>query len=208
VSTTNLFVELIVIGTGAVTWLSLLVLSILGYQWIAEWDFKNILALPALIPVVGFMYVLGMVIDRIADRLFEGYTKRICNLCYTEQEPPFYVDRRIVLSDNKPSAALLLYGRSRARICRGWALNSALIVIFLNVFLTSRVYDRPLFWQLTVCGNLVFITLSYGCVFAWKALKKSEYIKTKEQAAFLRGEGKRDQPLTKDKEDKKHCPTT
>jgi len=68
-NTTNLFVELIVIGVGAFIWLILLVLSVFGYAWI---PIEHMLAPAVTIPMLAVIYVLGIISDRIADTVFDA----------------------------------------------------------------------------------------------------------------------------------------
>jgi hypothetical protein len=68
-STTTLFVELVVIGAGAAGWLLLLVLAILNPGAVPEGIVKPSTEL--LIAALPGVYVLGIVTDRIADALFE-----------------------------------------------------------------------------------------------------------------------------------------
>jgi hypothetical protein len=65
VSTTNLFVELLVIGVGAAGWLILFTLAALGYDTAFV---KGLLSTPAaIVPGIVAVYLLGILTDRIAD---------------------------------------------------------------------------------------------------------------------------------------------
>lgn len=67
-NTTSLFVELVVIGVGALAWVALLVLSVFGYDWV---PLDPLLAAAATVPLLSVVYVLGIVSDRVADLLFD-----------------------------------------------------------------------------------------------------------------------------------------
>jgi hypothetical protein len=67
-STTKLFVELIVIGTGAFVWVVLLALTVFGYNPAILDLLKSPTVFVAMIPII---YVLGIITDRIADATFE-----------------------------------------------------------------------------------------------------------------------------------------
>ena len=186
---TNLFVELLVIGFGAIGWILLIILSVFGYEWLLKINLKNISSISSFVPILAVTYVLGIIVDRVADQLALRSTIKINNKNYDKKTRPipFYEDRRLVLSTDSPIAGLLQYGRSRARICRGWAFNSIIILIFLNVFLFVRLKGISSFWSITICSNALFFCLFIGCCFSWVILKNSEYIKTQEQADYLRG---------------------
>ncbi|NJN21306.1 MAG: hypothetical protein HC812_09070 [Leptolyngbya sp. RL_3_1] len=84
-STTDLFVELLIIGVGAAIGLFLLVLTVFGYGWLA-WD--GLLSLPALLPILAIVYVLGIVVDRFSDRLFEKSGMITCFATITPIDKP------------------------------------------------------------------------------------------------------------------------
>jgi len=73
-NTTNLFVELVIIGIGAGVWLLLTLLCVFGYSWI---PLEKIMTLPALIPTLALLYVLGIVVDRMADFAFQCWDKNL-----------------------------------------------------------------------------------------------------------------------------------
>ena len=123
-NTTDLFVELIVIGVGATMWVALLVLSIFGYAWVS---FDHLFALPSLLPILAITYIFGIVTDRIADSLFDKVWKPKLAQQFYQQDGDDYDDRRYVYLRSERLASLLEYGRSRLRICRGWVLNTTLI---------------------------------------------------------------------------------
>jgi len=53
-STTNLFVELVVIGVGAMLWLILLTLALFGFQW---FQIKVEILVALIIPLLSFIYL-------------------------------------------------------------------------------------------------------------------------------------------------------
>jgi hypothetical protein len=182
-STTDLFVELMVIGIGAAIWLILFIFSIFGYEWVPV---DQVASLFALIPVAAVVYVLGIVVDRIADTIFEKlWSQTLCEKVYkTKRE--YFDDRRLIYTRSDRLGNLLEYGRSRLRICRGWTLNAVLIVISLNGFIWTQVCDRR--WR---TGLAIFCSIAVGLFalanwFAWRQLSQVNYRKVREQAAFLR----------------------
>ena len=70
--TTSLFVELVVVGTGAALFVVLLLFTFFGdqpwlYQGISESD-----DVASIIPVLSLIYVLGIVVDKVAYRWFKS----------------------------------------------------------------------------------------------------------------------------------------
>lgn len=182
-STTDLFVELIIIGMGSAIWIFFLITSIFGLSWI---DSSKFLSLTTLIPFLSLTYVVGIVFDRIADTLFEWIWAKKLFRKYYENKDNFHDDRRIVYVHEGRLANLLEYGRSRLRICRGWALNSILILLTLNLFVWTRIPDFHLKIQMSLFGSFFCIFLICGTWFSWYRLTLNDFRRVKEQASFLR----------------------
>lgn len=181
-NTTNLFVELIVIGVGALAWVVLLVLSVAGWQWVPV---EKAFSTGALVPVLSVVYVLGIVSDRIADSLFEGVWNNRLRRKRFPTVDDYHAARRHILTRSGRFSDLLEYGRSRLRICRGWALNSVLIAISLNVFLWTRLADRPSTPGLSLFGTVALLSFAAASWYTWRKLTATEYRKVQEQAAYL-----------------------
>ena len=106
-STTDLFVELIVIGIGAALWLSLLVFTVFGTNWVSAEAMSSLLAL---IPLAATVYVLGIVVDRIADIVFNWlWDQRMRRKVYDDEET-YFDDRRLIYTHSERMADLLEYG--------------------------------------------------------------------------------------------------
>ena len=181
-NTTNLFVELVVIGVGALAWVVLLVLSVFGWDWVPT---ERVFSTTALIPLLSLVYVLGIVSDRIADSLFEHYCKKdLLKERFTEIDD-YHMARREILLRSDRFSDLLEYGRSRLRICRGWSLNSMLISVALNLFIWIRLRDSSLALTLSAFGTVACLIFTIASWYTWRKLAATEYRKVKEQAAFL-----------------------
>ena len=76
--TTKLYVEYIVIGMESLVWIVLLVLMCLGKSSLVFFDYciQNLLTS---IFMIGACYVLGLLMDRVADRLTDKKKRRIKN---------------------------------------------------------------------------------------------------------------------------------
>lgn len=183
-NTTNLFVELIVIGVGAAIWTLSLLVAAFGYSWV----FNEVFSSPGGVGLlIGVVYVLGIITDRIADGLFERWvSKHFRRAVYGGDSTRFYEDRRLLLLKASPCAELFEYGRSRMRICRGWTLNSALAVLAVNILIWSRYSLRSDAFTMAFIASSAFLLLGTGACYAWCQLKRTEYIKTRETADFLR----------------------
>lgn len=184
--TTNLFVELVVIGAGVVIWIALLTLSVLG---IPSLILGEALLIASAIPMLATIYVAGIIWDRIADHVFERiWTDRWRSEFFTDKME-YYDARRTILTRSDRLSDLLEYGRSRMRICRAWVLNSILIGVSFNIFLFMNHFGSENFGVLLLTANLLSLVFSIGAWFAWASLVKTEYRKISEQSAYLERAG-------------------
>jgi hypothetical protein len=183
--TTDLFVELVVIGIGAASWLTLLVLTIFGWQWI---DLTSMVAAVSAIPALSLIYVLGIVFDRIADTIFERIWGKNLRSEFFESTAEYYESRRVILTRAERLSLLLEYGRSRLRICRGWAVNSIFLLIASQLFIWVRLSQSDMILSIAAWTAAFFVLMTVATHFAWRKLTLAEYRKVHEQAGFLRNQ--------------------
>jgi hypothetical protein len=167
-STTSLLVELVVIGVAALAWVVLLVLSVFGWNWVPV---DKIFSSVALVPLLSFIYILGIVSDRIADTLFEKCWNNRLRRKYFGSVEEYHAGRRIILTGSERLAELLEYGRSRLRICRGWAFSSILIAITLNMFVwlrVSKAADSSIVWTLSLFGSVACLLFAIASWYTWR----------------------------------------
>ncbi|HET6229816.1 MAG TPA: hypothetical protein VFE05_07070 [Longimicrobiaceae bacterium] len=213
-STTNLFVELIVIGVGAMAWVVLLVLAFFGWDSIA-WLRPNDAA--AAIPLLAVTYLLGIVTDRLADALFEDVRRiaarrhleppsttgsgagRLVDLAVATRKPTAYDEAtdayhsaRHTLLQGERFIPILEYGRSRLRICRGWVFNALVLAVAVNVFLRKRVYGplNPDVDHVALKSTVALLLLAAAAWYAWRRLDETDRLKTVQHAELLRAGGK------------------
>jgi hypothetical protein len=173
--TTELFVELIVIGYGSLLCLLLLITSIFGYSWIS---FEKISSLAAVLPSLVFAYVLGVLVDRLADWLFRIWDREIRALQLTEKSKvceDYQRVRTIVFDSSESLRDWFYYGRSRVRICRGWTVNFISILITANFFICIQIHSLDLKLKILFLLNPTILALLLISVFSWHRLTTSEY---------------------------------
>jgi hypothetical protein len=185
-STTNLFVELLVIGSGVFVWIALLILAVVGLDLL---PLTQSVALISAIPALSLVYVLGIVWDRISDALFGRIWGDGLRQAQFSSVGEYYNARRLILTESVALSELLEYGRSRLRICRGWTLNAPLIGFSLCIFLATRegAVEVKLTTYLSIIG--LSAALAMGSWFSWRSLVSAEYRKIKEQAGHLKRKG-------------------
>ncbi|MBX3037208.1 MAG: hypothetical protein KF758_09880 [Anaerolineales bacterium] len=183
--TTELFVELIVIGIGAFCWIVLTTVGIFGYMWI---PIDQLVSIFALIPFLSFVYITGIITDRIADVIFSKlWVHKILRKYYSSPGTEIE-DRRFIYSKNEYMANLMEYGRSRLRISRGWAFNSFITIIAFNFFIFSQITEGTLQIQLLVWGNFLIGFITIFSWYSWYQLTDAQYRRSKGEANFLRRE--------------------
>lgn len=171
--TTSLFVELLVIGTGAMIALALVLTSMiqLDTHWLSSTleDYSLLVALFAF----SFIYLLGIVVDRLADMLFDARSQQIKATVYKADEN-ILADKINIYHNATPLVEMINYGRSRMRICRGWILNLLFIIIAFDGYcLLNQSGDILSLIGINVLA-LAFLYLLYIC---WKNLTIKEYSK-------------------------------
>jgi len=186
-STTHLFVELLVIGVGAFLAVVLLGLAVFGYPASLAGDLEkvdlNIVLLTGLLPLLSFVYVLGILVDRLADLSFDSSDKKHRKAVFESDTEGYYVCRRTLVTDFPELWAQIDYGRSRLRICRGWIVNSGFLLAASVIFYLWREPAFIAMWQfIFVC--VFFLVLGLASFLTWKKLNLSEYNKIKRQGAW------------------------
>jgi hypothetical protein len=182
-STTTLFVELVVVGVGAMAWIALLVLAAFGHEWLPV----DRLFSPAItVPMLALVYLLGIVTDRVADTMLGPLWARGNRLrVYGNDESAYAGDKLLVLATPQFSR-LFEYNKSLQRICRGWTINAVAIFVALHALLWLRYGATPTTVRVAVLGSLLLLLLAAGCLFSARRLNAVQYRKIKEQAAMLR----------------------
>ncbi len=180
-STSNLFVELIIIGIGfTLSFLfGLYCMDVVKLELLTSVKMDGLIILPILISVV---YSLGIVADRIADGLFTWQGNKIREKYYPDRNKVLE-DKSIILLEDSPLAEMILYGRSRMRICRGWMLNLVMLLPSMNYFFIKLNPQPDAFLVLVNFMLMLLIVLFY---FSWIKLTDSEYDKLKELSKIRR----------------------
>lgn len=189
VTTTNLFVELVVIGVGAACWLCLLICGVFGVDVVAA---DVLQPYPVLVALLAVVYLLGIISDRIADFVFDKlFSSRLREIHFNDKRD-YQDSRRLVFNRSGRLADMHDYGRTRIRICRGWALNALIIAISLNVFLHNQSTRADWHQSAQTWGTSGCLLLSAASWWSWRLLCLTEYLKIKEHAEFLRSSQRSD----------------
>jgi hypothetical protein len=158
-NTTTLYAELIVVGSGTAIFIVLFFYSLLGdASWFSKLgDLSSIGSVVSLIPVLSFFYLLGIVITNMGHLLFKSWGKRLRKekLYKLKRE---YEEVRTILytSADKDLIEQFEFRRSKIRICRGWFINSILLIIalFTNLW-TGKIPDAIAWFWIIIVGLLM-----------------------------------------------------
>lgn len=184
-NTTSLFVELLVVGVGGVIWLTVGAAAFVDTPAVLANlpTMRSELVLLMLGPLTALTYVLGIVLDRVADALSDLETARIDRASQRSKKPgSFYACSRDQAREAKTYiyqradrlADLFEYGRSRLRICRGSTLNALLLLLMANLFLVRHAAQISNPEGTMAVVNAVCVVIAAGSYWAWRRLVRSE----------------------------------
>jgi len=163
-STTPLFVEVLVIGIQACVWIALIALSLVGYEWLtaAKSGLSDWVPLITIV-FLAASYSVGIIMDRIAEgfmRLLRPH-ELILRVKWIKRNVEGAADdpRIPVMVSNNTASAFLEYVRSRLRIARATVLNLALISTAAVVFVFTRLDSIGCTMQWKAVGTIVIIGL-------------------------------------------------
>lgn len=138
-NTTLLFIELLIIGLEGWIWIILILLSIFPMtdlngtlSALKDWQAFVYSA------VLALTYVVGVIIDRVADRSFRWVEKRVGKNIVGDLAEPISVLRFSLGTQNDFLNQQLDYTRTRLRIVRASTLNFPMIAFSLCVFISRR----------------------------------------------------------------------
>ena len=169
--TTEVVVELVVVGSGVLGIALIHAHDVSPHAQLTE-DFGNSILLGFFMFVC--CYVAGIVIDRLADVVFSPI-EDIIRRRYFESIEAYQKFRAVSLDSSERMRDWSRYNRVRARVCRGWVVNSLFFAIY---FLWS---DKIIFfsspWMLVPLAGVLFLSwlrLTIKEVEGFSALKLSE----------------------------------
>lgn len=177
VAATALFVEVLVVGAGAAAALALAAAVLVGPAPVTQ--ALTAAGAPVALLVTAVSYVSGIVVDRAADALFRPASRRLRARSFDDRAA--YDRARLVVDDLPGVAARAAYARSRLRVCRGWALDAAALVLLLQAYAFVRAGSLPP--EVLPAGWVMGTAFVVGCVAAWRSLARNGYQRLARQTA-------------------------
>ncbi|NEB79541.1 hypothetical protein G3I40_30625 [Streptomyces sp. SID14478] len=171
-----MFVEVLVVGIGALTAAVLLLIALIGPASTAK---LAPLASSSAAAGVGLAaaYALGILVDRAADAALTPHRRRLRTSFFPSNT--VYAQARLRLAGFPVLAARADYARSRMRICRGWTLNTLLLALAADLAMLRYSFaHRPLILAVATAFGLA---TAFGFYRAWRALTVTGYRKLAEQ---------------------------
>lgn len=187
-NTTNVFIELVVIGFHALIGIALIVLALVGYQ---NLDVEKLLTINLAFPVLAIAYILGILVDRMADRVFIAQDYKMRPADSEADLPSFLTMRYYILHKSSNIYAQLEYIRSRLRIARAAVFNFILATIAALLFVLLQFEKAFTVLNLVMlCAGILIIgaILTFASYQSWMGLVKSYSISTIRAYALLRDE--------------------
>jgi hypothetical protein len=177
-NTTNIFVELVVVGFHALIWIALMVVALVGYQNV---DLEKLLSVNLALPILAMTYILGILVDRVADFIFIKQDTKMRPVDEDTNLPQSFLKMRYyILNKSSDIYAQLEYTRSRLRIARASVFNFALMTIAGLLFIWFQA------GKFLSIRNLIILT--YASYQSWIGLIKSYSISTIRAYELLRDE--------------------
>ncbi len=177
-STTLLFAELLIAGIQVIVWFVILLLSVFGYDWVFTIQTQVISGWQVLITIIvlPFVYVLGILFDRLADIIFSKWDRTIGKKFFDKEAPYIFARVRFQISkDNDQLNHEFEYTRSRQRIVRASSLNFAITTVLAIIFVGTRLQGVPnsltLLYFIALIGSLLTIL----AIVTWYKLINSYY---------------------------------
>lgn len=153
--TTQLYIELIIIGLETFIWMGIFLINIIGNEIVNVFN-EIVNKFSSSLLLIGILYVIGILMDRLADMIFQKGENSIRNMSGLRAKSSFLIWKKY--SAEKYAD----YSRSRIRILRSSILNIPLITISC-IWCVCIYVDEPY----TI---LVFI-LVLGIIFSYISYK-------------------------------------
>jgi len=157
--TTQLYVEQLIIGLESSVWVTFVIANITGIDTVIKL-LSKMGSLPGVLLCLGILYILGIVVDRLADVLVLKKQKRI-EEAIDIKEPPLSKEIAELRLEN-----YYKYTLSRLRVLRATIINAPAIGVSAIVFLLLNCINNRIAW---ICfASLFSAFLSVISYVAWK----------------------------------------
>lgn len=177
-TTTGFIIELLVIGVGVCFVLALIALGV-SPAFAPAIDVNLVVLLG--FPILCFVYVLGVVFDRLMNELFDClkpllFYRKADKKELNQKEKQIKEARDLILLKGEKLSELYLYAASRERICRSWSILALLIAPL--IFWSGGRFLGDDYRVLISLAASFFLMLSITSFFAWYTFAKDSMVQT------------------------------
>jgi len=183
VAATAVFVEVLLVGVGFLFSIAIGVASLINLH-------ENIFEkLAGSAPVIAFgvalSYVLGIVVDRIADKSLDRWSDSLRDDYFPTNEA--YSKARIRVSSVPWISEQAMYARSRMRVCRGWIIISPILTASSILWISRKSHDDSVATHIATAAALGVI-LTGSVIYSWRSIVVAGYKQLAAQSAAISGE--------------------
>lgn len=167
--TTSLYVELVIIGLETMMWITSFSIYLTDIRYISLVE-KLVEKVPVTVILLGVLYVLGLIIDRIADHVFNEMENRVRRFSGLEAKSSILIWKK---SDQEE---YFKFTRSKIRILRASSINLPLLSLSVVLNISQYYGWRTLFfWFAMILGGVLSCFSMYG----YKLTLKNYYSKAR-----------------------------
>lgn len=157
--TTELYFELILIGLQTSIWMSLSLVNLIG-NIVIDWIYKVLDNFSSSILLIGILYIIGVLLDRLADIVFQEREN------YYRKKSGFINKTSVAIWQKFNVGKYAEFTRVRGRILRASIINLPLIILTLTWYIIENLYTL----------NLILYIWTLGIIFtyvAWKSYNET-----------------------------------
>lgn len=157
-ATTSLYVELIIIGLETFIWIASFSLCLTDIKYVSV--IRNIIEkLPASIFMIGILYILGLIMDSFADRMFENLENSI------RQKSGLRAKSSVLIWKNSGQEEYFKFVRPKIRVLRASSINIPLVTA--SLIWVCLKYCKPeslllLFLYISIIGGFLSVSSYKG----------------------------------------------
>lgn len=179
-ATTNLIVDFLVIGLVSSIWLAPIALLTLEVKVISE-GFK---AGPVAIPfILGFAYILGISVNRLADNLTNRWNDRWRDEIFgVTPDVSYHKQLNLIIARSDSASEYLGYRRSVIRTARASAINFLLAAI---LWISIAIFNQVIATKIAMLVSISSAFFSMLLFSAWKTVLRGYFHGIKDLYNYL-----------------------
>ena len=174
--------ELVIAGAGGLVWIIILSVDVFGVSWFyfeyaALQNMSEGLLIGLLFIIFPFVFITGIIMDRISDYLFDKVINIKISKKYFDTKYEYQKAKSLIFYKSSNLKGLYEYGRMRSRVCRSWTINSLLIFLSVNylVWMGGGIESVDMQWRISLFVSFLLLGSTIVSFLTWRNLMKKEY---------------------------------